>query len=462
VSAHQLLQRGALALAAMALTLAGFELALRLAELAPPPPLFVESGDGRLHVNPARPEVVDVAVDAQADRLRVLWLGDSTVVGMPYDPQLSPPRWLQWILAARGVHAEVVGLAGEGLDAGQVASLLRDALALRPDVVVLTTGHNEYLYAGPALRPHWWHSLRLWRQLQRATAPGPQAPGPFELPDHAAVAARFAASLDAMVAECAAAGVPLVLSEPVCNLADMPPVLGGPPGAADADTAFDAGRAALAAGDVAAAQAALRRARDLDRWPHRATSPLVAAVRERAPHLAHVEALFAASSATGVPGHDLFIDHCHPDPGGQRLLALAVADVLEDLRLAPATGLRGQAPPLAAGLVALGASDALLARARARTGRVFAGLALLRDAPGPLADEAARLLDDRALDPLVEAGELASSRALLALAQRDAPAARVQLEATAEHPAALARLRGIHDRYAWVAAAFRRAGLPPP
>jgi hypothetical protein len=63
-----------------------------------------------------------------------------------------------------------------------------------------------------------------------------------------------------------------------------------------------------------------------------------------------VDDVFDAATPTGIPGFELFADHCHPNPAGQRLLASAVADAIEDLGRLPATGRRGQAPDLAEGL----------------------------------------------------------------------------------------------------------------
>jgi GDSL-like Lipase/Acylhydrolase family len=462
VSARRLLGRAGLVAAALLAALLGTELVLRAAGAVPDPPLFVPGPDGRLHVNPEHDEVVDVSVDAHPSRLRIAWVGDSTVLGVPYDPVLSPPRWLQWVLQSRGVPAEVVGVAGTGLDSTQVAELVRGVLELRPDAVVVTTGHNEYLNVGPALHPHWWHRFALGRRLEQALSPPPGPPGPGEEPDHQAITARFAAQLQAMVAACADDGVPLLFTAPVCNLADMPPVLGGAAPGGDADAAWQAGHAALAAGDVAAARAAFTRARDLDRWPHRATSPLCAELRARAPHLVPTDSLFEQASASGVPGAELFADHCHPDPAGQRLLAIAVADGVEDLRLAPPSGHRGQAPPLAEGLAALHADADLQPIARAQVGRVFAGLALLREQPGPLAALAGTLLEDPSVEASVPAADLAASRALLAVARHDAAEARRQIAAAAARPEALAKLRQLYQRYAWVAAAFERVGVAAP
>src|SRR5262249_25461926 len=160
----------------------------------------------------------------------------------------------------RGVPAEVVGVAGTRPHSSQGAAPVAGGLRLHPDAGVVTTRPHEDLTAGPPPHPRRWHRLALRRRLEEALSPPPRpprprgAPGPGEARDHEAVAGRFALQLQSMVQACADDGVPLLFTAPVSNLADMPPVLGGAAGEGDADAAWQAGRAALASGDVAAAR----------------------------------------------------------------------------------------------------------------------------------------------------------------------------------------------------------------
>ena len=459
MSARRLLGRASLVAAALLAALLGTELVLRAAGAVSAPPLFVPGPDGRLHVNPEHSEIVDVSVDAHPSRLRIVWVGDSTVLGVPYNPLLSPPKWLQWVLQSRGVPAEVVGVAGTGLDSPQIAELVRGVLELHPDAVVVTTGHNEYLNVGPALHPHWWHRFALGRRLEEALSPQPGPPGPGEEPDHQAITARFAVQLQLMVAACADDGVPLLFTAPVCNLADMPPVLGGAAPGGDADAAWQAGRSALAAGDVAAARADFTQARDLDRWPHRATSPLCAELRARAPHLVPTDSLFEQASASVVPGADLFVDHCHPDAAGALVLALAVADALEDSGIVPPTGHRGEAPELVTLAAQAGMTADVEARKRAETGRAFTLFALHTGHHGRMAEAAAARLD-KAPPGVFLPGETQAIHALLALLRGDVGEARARLdEARRISPQILSTLAQGYAGFPWIRAAFEQNGL---
>jgi lysophospholipase L1-like esterase len=436
---------------------------LRLPAVETPSP-FQPSQPGRVRRSDAWERLLEFDVPLRPERSRVVWLGASTVAGVPYMPQVSPPGWLAEILAFRGAAMEVVPLAAPALTAGDLAALFPHALLLSPDVVVVTTGHNEYLNAGLLLDPPWWLDLRLVRQARRLLGLGPpvreQLPTPEHDFDHPAIVAAFGAHVRAMQALADEAGVALLFTTPISNLRDMPPVLGRDARAAeDADDAKERGRALLAAGEVSAARAAFEAARDRDRWPHRATTPLIASIRRNAHRVVPVDAAFDAASPDGIPGFTLFADHCHPNLPGQRLLASAVADAIEDLGLLPATGRRGQAPDLADGLARFGMDAAAVARTEAKLARGCIGLALIRGEYGAMAEIAEQHLA-RALAGDAWDGELDSSFALLALLREDADTARRLLDP--DRPAApetLGNLQRAHDRYPWVRAVFARNGL---
>ena len=86
-----------------------------------------------------------------------------------------------------------------------------------------------------------------------------------------------------------------------------------------------------------AAKLALTRARDEDICPLRALTALEAAVRDvavrRRKPLVDFVALVEQRSPQGIPGRDLFLDHVHPTPSGNGLLALALLDEMARLGL---------------------------------------------------------------------------------------------------------------------------------
>jgi lysophospholipase L1-like esterase len=462
VSRRRAARRLAGALVVLLLGALVLEVILRLSEHGPAP-LFVRE-NGRVRLAPWRETFVPLDVAEESGRLRIVCMGASTYVGVPYEPVLSPPRWLGLILQRRGVAAETITVAAPGLASHDLLGLLPEVLELHPDALVVATGHNEYLSVSRLLGERWWHELRVVLFLRNALGiedSREMLPTGAHGFDHAAVTLAFRENIRAMQGLADAAGVPLLLCAEVSNLADFPPVLGHAPGAEeDADAAFERGRALLAAGDRAGALAALERARDLDLWPHRAHGGLNAALRAEARTCVALDRLFVEHSAAGVPGFDLFADHCHPNPEGQRLMALGVADALEDLKLFPLTGRRGLAPPLDEGLQLFGADEAMEARAGAQVGRALTGFALMRGEPGPLDAVARRMLETARGVSEGRAGEVFASLTLLDLLEGDRQSAREHYEACLRSsPTAIAGLQRLHDGYPWVAAVFQRNGL---
>jgi hypothetical protein len=490
--------RLALALGATIGALLLTEGVLRMPAVRTPSP-YRQTPQGTLARSEAWGQLVDfeLAPAPQAGRPRIVWMGESTIAGFPFNeapgtgPKMSPPGWLDLILSARGEPAEVVTLAAPGIDSRELADLFPHALALSPAAVVVTLGHNEYLQSGLLLDRPWWRHWQLALAVRRLL--GHDAPSTDQLPtpehdfDHAAILDTFRGRLESMRAQAADAGVPLLLCAPVCNLADHPPLVGDDPRLPeDADHAWERGRGLLAAGDVAAARAAFEAARDRDRWPHRATRPLIHAIVETAERgasgggtsgggaddggdaggetragtvLVDVAAAFDAASASGVPGFDLFMDHCHPDPGGQRLMASTVADALEDAGVVTVTGHRGLAPEVSEGLAHFGLDDKALAGMRAVMGRSYVGFAVVTGRWGAYAEFALQNLQ-QAVAGMDAPGEVETSFALLELLRGDVEAAREHIDRAAETaPEMLLKLQKAVDRYPWMRAAFERNGV---
>jgi lysophospholipase L1-like esterase len=428
------------------------------------PSPFRESSPGHVQRSEAWVALLDFDVALVPSRPRVVWLGASTVAGVPYMPHMSPPAWLEYVLASRGADVEVVPLAGPGLSAEALVRLFPFALELQPDLIVVTTGHNEYLNTSELLDRRWWQDVQLVVRARTLLGHEPSSaerlPTPEHDFDHAAIAASFRQALAAMQASADDAGVVLLFTAPLENLRENPPILGDDPRLPeDADTAIARGQALLAAGDVVGARAALLAARDRDRWPHRATTPLVVALRETARRLLPVDEAFDAVSPHGIAGFELFADHCHPNPAGQRLLASLVADAIEELGLIPPTGRLGQAPELADGLHRFRLDDDALYRARATLARGYLGFAMISGRWGRMAEFAEQNLRE-ALAGEEGYGELETSFAMPALLRGDVEAARAALAAAAgTSPAMLRRLQLAYNRYPWVRATFERNGL---
>jgi len=447
-----------LLVASLALSLAAAELVLRRTGTRPPPPLLRDVGGGKVELTAPRGHRPPRAIARRPPRPRVVFMGASTVVGEPYDPRMSPPRWLQLVLDAWGVDAAVVSVAAGGRTCAGLLGWLPEVFELSPTAVVLATGHNEFLQAERLLDRTWWRRFALGRRLEAALGAAP--PPVRRMPtlerrfDRDAVVSAFRRLLADFVDRCADAGVPVLVCTPVANLADCPPVLGDDPRAdEDGDAAWRRGHELRAGGDLSDARDAYERARDVDRWPHRAPSEIVAAVRELAPVLVDVERVFRREAEDGLPGFDLFVDHCHPNARGQWLLASTAARALvQHGVLSPSPSAPVDVLGFDDGMEAMDMGFWHLLRGEVAATRTFLRFALLRDGPGPMSDLVRQRLAaarDGDVDHV--------SHALLSLVEGDAAA-------TLDHAARIpdgqrAKLQAFHDRFPWVAAAFRRAGL---
>jgi Flp pilus assembly protein TadD len=424
-----------------------------------------------------------------ADGYRVFTLGGSTTYGSPYDDHVSFGRWLERYLAAADPSRrwEVVNAGAQSYASYRVALLMQELVRYQPDLFVVYTGHNEFLeersYAhiegqNPLLKRARMTLARFrfaalarqaWQRASGGTEPdgepgrGDAADEPTLAPEVAArldgwtgldlyerddelalgVVAHFEESLARMVDVARDHGAAIVFVEPVENLKDFSPFKSQPTdglAAAVRDQAAAlaaAGRARLAAGDAAAALAALdeaarldprnaelhfRRgralfalgrfaearvafvtAKDEDVAPLRATEPIHAAIRrvaaERDVPLIDLPGLLHAESRR-LRGHDLvgdevMLDHVHPDVPVHDLVARQLLEHLVDAGIArPAPGWsEAGRQALYDGVVgALDRED--YARRDLSLAKVLGWAGKLEEAEAPLERAAAVLTDD--------------------------------------------------------------------
>lgn len=404
---------------------------LRLADVAPPAddplagiggqrPVFERVGDvyrtARAKENFFGAQ--EFPVTKPANGFRIFAFGGSTVYGHPYLNDTAFPKWLELELAARapGRKIEAINCGGISYASYRLAYVLREALRYQPDLVILAMGHNDFLedrtYDSLKTRSvarHWLTdraaSLRTvaWLRQIFPRAAGPPR-DPAETSDataevdarldhsragyasyhrdagwHARVIRQFEESFRAMLADCRAANVPVIIVTLGSNLRDCPPFksehrAGLSPAQEDQwQRHFDDATAADHRDDLPAALARYREAeaidpqhallcyriaRCLDRLGQRPAAreyylrakdedvcPLrmldrsyqiqhALAAETRTP-LVDARTLLEALSPDALPGSDLYLDHVHPTLGGHQQIARALAAKVHELRLLP-------------------------------------------------------------------------------------------------------------------------------
>ena len=201
------------------------------------------------------------AADKRENCFRAFCLGGSTVLGHPYQPDTAFPRWLE--LELRGIDAsrrwEIVNCGGVSYASYRLLPILQEVLGYHPDLIIVLTGHNEFL-EDRTYRPIKERSaarvwiedrvnslylttvLRSWLGSSSVESRGNREGTVLEKEvdarlDHRsgyasyhrdrawreAVVRDFRGHLTAMVKLCQQAGVPVILVNPGSNLSDCPP-----------------------------------------------------------------------------------------------------------------------------------------------------------------------------------------------------------------------------------------------
>lgn len=228
-------------------------------------PLFEVTDDGgRYEIAPARRAFFapDAFAAAKGEReFRIFCLGGSTVQGRPYSIPTSFPTLLELALAQADPTREweAVNCGGISYASYRLSPILEEVLRYKPDLIVLCTGHNEFLEdrtydllrRTPAVfeRPLRFLSQRRVCVLLREFAGDETRPDaePAPRPTLSAevdamldyqnglaayhrddvwredVVEHFEFNVRRMIALCREADVPLILITPPSNLADQPP-----------------------------------------------------------------------------------------------------------------------------------------------------------------------------------------------------------------------------------------------
>ena len=366
------------------------EAGLRLSDYGPNLDLFIpveSGGDGlaRLMTNPdvalryfsrvgrtPQPPPDVFLEEKPANGYRIFMMGGSTVAGWPYPNNVMSSRVLRQRLADAfpDRRIEVVNVGIAAVNSFTLLDLVDEILDRDPDAILIYAGHNEFYGAlGAASAESLGNSrwmvntyLALLR-FRTVRALGDMVAAiresridrdqkadydriyptlmsrmivrnvPYASDAYRAGERNFRENLDDILDRITAAGVPVLVSELVSNIRDMPPLAsmesGGQPAAI---AVFEEARALEREGRYDAARAAYYRAKDLDALRFRASEDFnetIHRVAERygAP-VVPMKSHFEAASPHGLIGVNLMLEHLHPNADGYLLMADAFFEAM--------------------------------------------------------------------------------------------------------------------------------------
>ncbi len=324
--------------------------------------------------------------------LRVSFYGESTVEGAPIPAYGFPAQfefWLRQLLPGRRLYFENFGRSGE--DSGFVRDALERTAGAQPDLIVVLTGHNEFLRGEEGLAELAERHLALARVVERmgvklrsilspglprsVVAPDPLAPWVRGSPAFRRKIEAFTANLRRTARLAREQGVPLLLLTDPANLTDWPPAFRNlaPGGARDqsyeermakalawlASGTIEELEASLeelrgtygddalvlyleasvraSSGEHEAARELFQRAKEEDPIPWRALHEINDAIRtvagEEGAILVDLVGAFEREADDGLVGSDLFADNCHPNLLGCALIARDLIAALSSRRI---------------------------------------------------------------------------------------------------------------------------------
>jgi tetratricopeptide (TPR) repeat protein len=309
---------------------------------------------------------------------RIFVLGESTTAAYPYPANVAFSRILKQRLADAFPDRtiEVVNLSMAAINSYTMLDFMDEVLAHQPDAILIYSGHNEFYGAmgvassesfgkfRPVIRVYM--SLQRFKTIElfenviaglkrwigsvlRGNTPGnPYATLmgrvireksiPYGSSDYETGVRQFRSNLQDIFRKAKEAGVPVVISEVVSNVRDHPPFVSIHSASShSADNVYRTARTLEEDGDYEQARAAYYRAKDLDAMRFRASEEFNGvihqiAARFKAP-VVPMKEYFEASSPHGLIGHNLMLEHLHPNVEGQFLMSEAFFDVLRRNRM---------------------------------------------------------------------------------------------------------------------------------
>jgi tetratricopeptide (TPR) repeat protein len=306
---------------------------------------------------------------------RIFVLGGSTTAGFPYGYNIMFPRILNFRLndIFPDKQIEVVNTAMSAVNSYTLLDFMDEILAKQPDVLLIYAGHNEFygalgvgsteslgknpkvIYTYLKLRR--FKTFLLIRDFVGLLRKGAAkiTTGSSTIDPSSTLMARIVAeqtipyksklyelgmsqyreNLHRIFTKAQKKGVPIIISELVSNIKDQPPFV-----SVKADTfptaahAYEIGKKLEVQQQYQDARTALYYAKDLDALRFRAAEEMNNIVHEVAAEfnapVVPIKDYFEAKSEHGLIGHNLIVEHLHPNVDGYFVMADAFLHTMKD------------------------------------------------------------------------------------------------------------------------------------
>jgi tetratricopeptide (TPR) repeat protein len=329
-----------------------------------------------------------------ASELRVFAFGASTVWGEPV-PEVGfvaqMQYWLQRLYPDRNI--KIYNFGQPGKDTGYVLNELTRRFDDKPDLMIVVTGGNEFVWWVPAtegriarardiLSTHFatmrlmqWAMARFMKSREEFLMPCQVQPWDRQSVAFKNRMSAFSRNMGLIVERAHRKGVKLIVGTLPSNIADWPPVykklagrdqhysetvlrIQGLIGEAKYQEASDAvksgfqvyaddamlyflqGRIQSVNSDYAAARDSFAKAKDLDPFPWRTSSEINSTIRKLASgvpgvYLVDLEKEYQEHSSNGLVGFDLIADNVHGTPRGESVSAQAMMQAMTAVGFLP-------------------------------------------------------------------------------------------------------------------------------
>lgn len=293
---------------------------------------------------------------------RIFVLGESTVQGFPYEPNIAFPRILQRrlqdIFPERTI--EIVNLGLTAICSYTLLDFADEILNQNPDIVLIYTGHNEY-YGALAVGsmengsiPVWLKNIHLklvhfkvYQLLQKGISSIYKLFYPMTLTETKMTLMQhmvgknvipygselyneglnqFKYNMSKLLTKFKDAGIPVIISDLVSNIKDLPPFQSVDyKNYSVADSLFEeAGQFEISSHFEKAREKYLQ-AKDLDVIRFRASEDFNRMISNLADsfniYRISIKSLFEKNSPNGLVGNNLMTEHLHPNADGYFLMA---------------------------------------------------------------------------------------------------------------------------------------------